>query len=42
VPRLFQALALARADGHNARTLRQIVRVDLLILDDWGPGTFPF
>jgi DNA replication protein DnaC len=37
VPRLFQALALARADGRYARTLRQIARVDLLILDDWGP-----
>jgi DNA replication protein DnaC len=37
VPRLFQALALAGADGRYARTLRQIARVDLLILDDWGP-----
>lgn len=37
MPRLFQALALARADGRYARTLRQIARVDLLILDDWGP-----
>jgi DNA replication protein DnaC len=37
VPRLFQSLALARADGRYARTLRQIARVDLLILDDWGP-----
>jgi DNA replication protein DnaC len=39
VPRLFAALALARADGRYARTLRQIARVDLLILDDWGPET---
>lgn len=37
VPRLFQALALARADGRYTKTLRQIARVDLLILDDWGP-----
>ncbi len=39
VPRLFAALALARADGRYARILRQIARVDLLILDDWGPET---
>jgi DNA replication protein DnaC len=39
IPRLFAALALARADGRYTRTLRQIARVDLLILDDWGPET---
>ena len=39
VPRLFAALALARADGRYARMLRQIAKVDLLILDDWGPET---
>jgi DNA replication protein DnaC len=39
VPRLFSTLALARADGRYARTLRQIAKVDLLILDDWGPKT---
>jgi DNA replication protein DnaC len=39
VPRLFAALALARGDGRYARVLRQIARVDLLILDDWGPET---
>ncbi|GAA5266592.1 hypothetical protein ACOSOMT5_P3021 [Acidiphilium sp. MT5] len=33
------ALALARGDGRYAATLRQIARVDLLILDDWGPET---
>ena len=37
VPRLFSTLAMARADGRYARTLRQIAKVDLLILDDWGP-----
>jgi DNA replication protein DnaC len=37
VPRLLTELALARADGRYARMLRQIARVDLLILDDWGP-----
>jgi len=39
VPRLFAALALARADGRYVRMLRQIAKVDLLILDDWGPET---
>jgi DNA replication protein DnaC len=36
VPRLFDALALARGDGRHARLLKSIARVDLLILDDWG------
>lgn len=39
VPRLFAALALARGDGRYAAMLRKIARVDLLILDDWGPET---
>jgi len=37
IPRLFAALALARADGRYTKILRQLARVDLLILDDWGP-----
>jgi DNA replication protein DnaC len=37
VPRLFAALALARGDGRYTRMLRAIARLDLLILDDWGP-----
>jgi len=36
VPRLFDALALARGDGRHARLLKTLGRVDLLILDDWG------
>jgi DNA replication protein DnaC len=36
VPRLFEALALARGDGRHARLLTSLARVDLLILDDWG------
>jgi DNA replication protein DnaC len=39
VPRLFASLALARGDGRYARLLRQVAKVDLLILDDWGPET---
>ena len=37
MPRLFAALALARGDGRYAKLLRAIARVDLLVLDDWGP-----
>jgi DNA replication protein DnaC len=36
LPRLFDALALARGDGHHARLLKSLARVELLILDDWG------
>jgi DNA replication protein DnaC len=37
MPRLFASLATARADGRYARMLRALARLDLLILDDWGP-----
>ena len=36
MPRLFEALALARGDGRHARLLKSLSRVELLILDDWG------
>ena len=36
VPRLCDALALARGDGRHARLLKSIARTQLLILDDWG------
>lgn len=36
VPRLLEALALARGDGRYARMLKAIGRVQVLILDDWG------
>jgi len=39
VPRLFDALALARGDGRHARLLKSPARVELLILDDWGLAT---
>ena len=35
--RLFDALTLARTDGRYDKMLRAIARLDLLILDDWGP-----
>jgi hypothetical protein len=36
VPRLFEALDLARGDGRYGRLLKILGRVQLLILDDWG------
>ena len=37
MPQLFALLSLARGDGRYAKMMRQLGRVDLLILDDWGP-----
>jgi DNA replication protein DnaC len=34
--RLFDELALARADGTYVRVLNKLARVDVLIIDDWG------
>jgi DNA replication protein DnaC len=36
VPRLFDELLLARADGSLPQLLSKYSRVDLLVLDDWG------
>lgn len=36
VPKLFQDLALAKADGRYGKILVNFSRYDLLILDDWG------
>jgi DNA replication protein DnaC len=36
LPRLFEALALARGDGRYGRLLKTVSRVQLLVLDDWG------
>ena len=36
LPRLLEALGLARGDGRYARMLKSLARVQLLILDDWG------
>jgi len=38
VPRLMAGLALARGDGRYGKLLHSLARVNLLILDDWGPG----
>ena len=37
MPRLFADLELAHGDGRFAKQFRTLTRVDLLILDDWGP-----
>jgi DNA replication protein DnaC len=37
VPRLFADLELAHGDGRFRKLFRLLTRVDLLILDDWGP-----
>ncbi len=37
LPRLFEELELAHGDGRFPRVFRQLIKVDLLILDDWGP-----
>lgn len=37
IPRLFAELELAHGDGRFPRLFRQLVKADLLILDDWGP-----
>jgi DNA replication protein DnaC len=36
LPRFFQELALARADGSYTMLLARFARIDVLILDDWG------
>lgn len=38
-PRLFDDLALARADGRYRRVLAAYARIDLLVIDDWGLAT---
>jgi DNA replication protein DnaC len=35
-PRLFDELALARADGTYVRVLTKLARTDILVIDDWG------
>lgn len=38
LPRLFEELALAKADGTYTKTLAKIARADLVVLDDLGLG----
>ena len=36
IPRLFEELTLAHADGSYTRFLARLARIDVLVLDDWG------
>jgi DNA replication protein DnaC len=36
VPRLFEEMALAHADGTYTRVLARFAKADVLVLDDWG------
>lgn len=36
LPRLFEMLRIAHGDGSYARLMNQLLKTDLLILDDWG------
>jgi DNA replication protein DnaC len=36
LPRLFEELRIAHADGSFGRRLMQLARVDLIVIDDWG------
>ncbi|MDD9942400.1 MAG: ATP-binding protein, partial [Myxococcales bacterium] len=36
VPRLFEELTLAHADGTYVRLLNKLAKIDVLIFDDWG------
>ena len=36
LPRLLPALALARGDGSYDKKMKQLAKVSVLILDDWG------
>jgi DNA replication protein DnaC len=36
LPRLFEQLRIAQGDGSYLRLSKQLAKVDLLILDDWG------
>ena len=36
LPRLLDDLAIGRADGRYSKLLKQLARIDALIIDDWG------
>ena len=36
LPRLLPALAIGRGDGSYAKTLTQLAKTDVLVIDDWG------
>lgn len=36
LPRLLDELSIGRADGRSSKLLKQLARVDVLVIDDWG------
>lgn len=36
LPRLLDELAIGRADGRYMKLLRQLAKIDVLVIDDWG------
>lgn len=36
LPRLLAELEIARGDGRYPKLMRQLAKVDVLVLDDWG------
>ncbi len=36
LPRLFEMLRIAHGDGSSSKLMNQLLKTDLLILDDWG------
>ena len=36
LPRLLDELGIGRADGRYAKLLKQLARIDVLVIDDWG------
>jgi DNA replication protein DnaC len=36
LPRLLDELAIGRADGRYVKLLKQLARIDALVIDDWG------
>ena len=39
IPRLLQELDVGRADGRYAKVMRQLAKIDVLVMDDWGLAT---
>lgn len=39
LPRLLDELGIGRADGRYSKLLKQLARIDVLLIDDWGLAT---
>jgi DNA replication protein DnaC len=40
LPRLLNELSIGRADGRYVKLLKQLARIDTLLIDDWGLAVF--